>query len=87
MMPTGIARLIWAALTLPLSVIFWITIAATGPTVLDNTAPRLALVAFVILSPLFPLILRTTSLRLIVGGTALSLIAQVLAFGFLNFWF
>jgi hypothetical protein len=82
-----IARLLWAALALPLAGLFLSISLSTLPLVFQNSPPRLGLIAYVIACPLLPLFWRGSRVAPIVVVAGAALIFQFVAVGIINFWF
>ena len=87
MTPALVARISWTVLALPLAAMFLFVSLAMWPLVLQNNAPRLALIAYVIACPLLPLFWRGGRAALVLVAGALALVVQVVAVGIINFWF
>jgi hypothetical protein len=86
-MTPAVARLSYAVLALPLAAMFLFVLLTSWPLALQNSAPRLVLIAYVIACPLLPLLWRKSSVALILGAGIVALVVQVVAVGIINFWF
>ena len=80
-------RLAWGIFALPLAVISVIAILATWPAVFGNTPISLALIAYIIALPATPAFVSTKDCRLVFALGVVTIAAQVVVFGNLNFWF
>lgn len=86
-MTAAVARLACIALVVPFAGILFFVALVTWPAVLENSVPRLSLIAYVVVCPLIPLLWRWERLPVIISVGVLTLVLQVLAVGVINFWF
>jgi len=80
-------RIGWSMFALPLALISLITILATWPLVLNNSPTHLLLIAYVVMLPVVPMAWTGRRHGPLIASALVTVIAQVLAFGFLNLWF
>lgn len=81
------ARITWATLAAPLALVSLVAALTTWPLVLNNSALRLALIAYVVALPLAPLFHRSNSLVPIFSWGLASIALQAVCMGVINFWF
>jgi hypothetical protein len=81
------AKSFWAFLAAPFAVIFLVTLTATWPLGLENSALRLGLIAYVIACPLMPMLWRGSRVVGVLLAGLLAVGLQILAVGIVNFWF
>jgi hypothetical protein len=82
-----VVRWSWSVLALPLAFMVFMVSLAMWPLVVQNSAPRLALIAYVAACPLLPVLLRSRRVTYVLLAAVAALAAQILAFGVINFWF